>query len=293
MDARRTRGAHRRRRRDAADDRPLGHTSAGLAAAGHRDGIAWLRAHLLGDRRLVSDSPVRIRVTGERSGGGWRELPAWPPPETSERPLWLGHAGRLDATAPFGVSAGADGYRYDPGDPTPAIGAPILLSRDPVLDNRELEARDDVLVYTGDPLDEIVEAIGDVRVELFISADSEFFDVFARVCDVDAAGVSWNVCDALARVAPERFERDGDGIWRVSFALWPLGHRFAAGHRIRLQISSGAHPRYARNPGTGEDPGTATRMRPVTIEIHHGERRPSAVILPAAAQRPGRDGSVD
>jgi len=269
---------------------PWAHTSPGLAAAGHRDGIAWLRAHLLDDRRLLADSPVRIRVTGERSGGGWRELPAWPPPGTAERRLWLGDAGRLDATEPSGVSAGADGYRYDPADPTPAVGGPILLSREPVLDNRELEARDDVRVYTGDPLEEIVEAIGDVRVELFVSADSEFFDVFARVCDVDAAGASWNVCDALARVGPERFERDGDGIWRVSFALWPLGHRFAAGHRIRLQISSGAHPRYARNPGTGEDPGTATRMRPVAIEIHHGERRPSAVILPAAAQRPRRIG---
>ncbi len=62
--------------------------------------------------------------------------------------------------------------------------------------------------------------------------------------------------------------------------LWPLGHRFAAGHRIRLQISSGAHPRYARNPGTGEDPRTGTRMRAVAIEVHRGERQPSAVVLP-------------
>lgn len=69
----------------------------------------------------------------------------------------------------------------------------------------------------------------------------------------------------------------------MSFALWPMGHRFAAGHRIRLQISSGAHPRYARNPGTGEDLGTSTRMRPVSIQIHRGEPWPSAVILPSVA----------
>ncbi|MDQ6730753.1 MAG: CocE/NonD family hydrolase, partial [Actinomycetota bacterium] len=254
---------------------PWAHTSPGLAAAGHRGGIAWLRAHLLDDRRLVSEACVRIRVTGEPSGGGWRELPSWPPPRTGERPLWLGDAGRLLDIKPAAGRAGSDGYRYDPADPTPAVGGPILLSHDPVVDNRELEGRDDVLVYTGNTLAETVEAIGDVRVELFVSADGEFFDVFARVCDVDADGVSRNVCDALARVAPGRFERDGDGIWRVSFALWPLGHRFAAGHRIRLQISSGAHPRYARNPGTGEDPGTGTRMRAVAIEIHRGERQPS------------------
>lgn len=260
---------------------PWAHTSPGLAAAGHRDGIAWLRAHLLDDRRLVSGGPVRIRVTGERTGGGWRDLPAWPPPGTGERPLWLGDAGQLRETEPATDSAGADGYRYDPRDPTPAVGGPILLSRDPVVDNRELEARDDVLIYTGNVLAETVEAIGHARVKLFVSADSDFFDVFARVCDVDVDGISRNVCDALARVAPGRFERDGNGIWRVKFALWPLGHRFAAGHRIRLQISSGAHPRYARNPGTGEDPGTATRMRPAAIQIHRGERLPSAVVLPA------------
>ncbi len=242
---------------------PWAHTSPGLAAAGHRDGIGWLRAHLLDDRRLLSHSSARIHVTGERSGGGWRDLPAWPPPGTGERPLWLGDAGRLQDNEPAAASAGFDGYRYDPADPTPAVGGPVLLSRDPVVDNRKLEARVDVLVYTGEVLAETVESVGDVRVELYASADSEFFDVFARVCDVDGVGASRNVCDALARVTAERFERDEEGVWRVSFALWPMGHRFAAGHRIRLQISSGAHPRYARNPGTGEDLGTSTRMRPV------------------------------
>ena len=70
---------------------------------------------------------------------------------------------------------------------------------------------------------------------------------------------------------------------RVAFDLWPLGHRFAAGHRIRLQVSSGAHPRYARNPGTGEDFVTATTMRPADIELLHGVRHPSVLVLPALA----------
>jgi predicted acyl esterase len=105
--------------------------------------------------------------------------------------------------------------------------------------------------------------------------------VFARVCDVDEAGASWNVCDALARVAPGRFEPSEDGSWRLAFDLWPMGHRFAAGHRVRLQVSSGAHPRYARNPGTGEDPATATELRPVDVEILRGARHPSLLVLPA------------
>jgi hypothetical protein len=139
-----------------------------------------------------------------------------------------------------------------------------------------------VLTYTGPVLAEALEAIGDVFAELWVRADRPHFDIFARVCDVDAEGVSRNVCDALTSVAPQRHEQAPDGSWRVAFRLWPIGHRFAAGHRIRLQVSSGAHPRYARNPGTGDDPATATAasMRPVQIEILHGPAHPSALRLP-------------
>src|SRR6185312_15064331 len=79
-----------------------------------------------------------------------------------------------------------------------------------------------------------------------------------------------------------RFEQLADGAWRVAFDLWPIGHRFAAGHRIRLQVSSGAHPRYARNPGTGEDPFTATRLESVEVSLLHGPEHASAVVLPGA-----------
>ena len=72
---------------------PWTHTAPGLVGAGHRDGIAWLRAHLLGDRRLLRRSPVRVMVGGERSGGGWRDLDDWPPPGTGQRRLLLAAAG--------------------------------------------------------------------------------------------------------------------------------------------------------------------------------------------------------
>ena len=127
------------------------------------------------------------------------------------------------------------------------------------------------------------EAIGPVRVELWARASEPHFDLFARVCDVTPRGVSRNVCDALASVAPGRFERsDDDGAWRVRFDLWPIAHRFAAGNRIRLQISSGAHPRYVRNPGTGEDPLEAETQRPVEVELLYGPERPSLLVLPIA-----------
>ncbi len=260
---------------------PWTHTSEGLLVASLKDGVGWLRRGLLGDRRLARPGRVYVFVTGERTGGGWRELSHWPPPKTVERRLWVAEDGRLVDVQPSAESGPGDRYRYDPMDPTPSLGGPILLTRTPVVDNRPLEARADVLTYTTEPLPAVFEAIGPVRVELWVRSSSPFFDVFARVCDVDPDGASWNVCDAIARVAPDRYQRADDGSWRVAFNLWPLGHRFAAGHRVRLQVSSGAHPRYARNPGTGEDVFTATTLQPVEIELLRGPRHPSVLILPA------------
>jgi uncharacterized protein len=259
---------------------PWTHTAPGGMTAGLREGLGWLRAHLLGDDRLVRPAPVRLLITGERTGSRWRELPTWPPPGNGEHRLWLAEDRRLEEHRPAGAAGAGDHYRYDPSDPTPSLGGPVLLAREPVLDNRPLEARPDVVTYTTAPLPASFEAIGPVRVELYARADAPYFDLFARVCDVDERRASWNVTDALARVSPETFEHLDDGSCRVGFDLWPIGHRFAQHHSIRLQVSSGAHPRYARNPGTGEDPMTATVLKPVGVELLHDERHPSHVVLP-------------
>jgi putative CocE/NonD family hydrolase len=182
------------------------------------------------------------------------------------------------AAAPDSVSE-PDRYRYDPAAPTPAVGGPVLLAREPVVDNRALEARADVLVYTTEPLAADMDAIGPVAVAVHLRSSLDFFDVFARVCDVAPDGTSLNVCDALARVTPDRFEHREDGTVRVSFDLWPTAHRFAAGHRVRLQVSSGAHPRYARNPGTGEDPATAARLLVAEQQVLHDPEHPSSLTL--------------
>jgi putative CocE/NonD family hydrolase len=262
---------------------PWSHTSPGLTAASERDGVAWLRAHLLGDDRLVPSAPVRVMITGERTGGGWRDLSAWPLPGTGQRRLYVGDGGAL-TDRPANTSGG-DGYRYDPADPTPSLGGPLLLERSAVVDNAPLEERDDVLTYTTEPLAQTVEAIGHVSVELWTRADGPSFDLFARVCDVDAEGVSRNVSDAMVSVVSGRTQQDADGAWHVGFELWPIGHRFAAGHRIRLQVSSGAHPRYARNPGTGDSAAQASAetMRAVQIEVLRGAEHPSALVLPTGA----------
>jgi putative CocE/NonD family hydrolase len=253
---------------------PWTHTSPGLLEASMREALAWLRAHLVGDRRLLYDAPVRVFVGGARE---WRELPEWPPREARVVRLHLQAGGGLAVSPP--AHSPPDGYRYDPASPTPSLGGPVLLERAPVVDNRSLEARADVLTYTSEPLDGDMDVIGPVAVEVYVRSSLDYFDVFARLCDVDRSDLSLNVCDALERVAVDGSETDRDGVSRVAFELWPTAYRFRAGHRLRLQVSSGAHPRYARNPGTGEDPATASRLLAADQEVFHDPGHQSAVSL--------------
>ncbi len=256
---------------------PWRHTDQQVIGASVRDTLAWLRAYLLDDRSQLRPAPVRIFVGG---CGEWRDLPGWPPPARQQR--WHLHpAHRLDP-APPGPGE-PDGYTYDPADPTPSVGGPADHQGDAQPDNRQLESRPDVLTYTSRPIEADVEIIGQVTAELFVRSSRQHTDFFARLCDVDPTGRSTNICDALARLTPASPPAGADGVIRAEIALWPTAHRFLAGHRLRLQVSSGAHPRYARNTGTGEPLATATTLAAARQEVYHDPARPSAVILPVTS----------
>ena len=263
---------------------PWRHADQQAVATWATDSVAWLRAHLLGDRSLLRPDPVRIFVTGAEE---WRDLPTWPP-DTQQQRWHLQPDGALGSAPP--TASEPDRYSYHPGDPTPSLGGPVGLEGTARMDNRMLEARSDVLTYTSTPLPEDLEVFGEVTAELFVRSSREHTDFFARLCDVDPTGASINICDALHRLAPGRPAPEPDGAIRVRFALWPAAHRFRRGHRLRLQVSSGAHPRYARNTGSGEPLATATTLLTADQQVHHDPEHPSAVILPvAAAIEPGQD----
>ena len=113
-----------------------------------------------------------------------------------------------------------------------------------------------------------------------VSSDRPCFDVFVRLCDVSPDGTSRNVCDRLVRLPAESPDGMPGTVRSAVLRLWPAAHRFRRGHRIRVQVSSGAHPRYARNPGTGESLGTARNLLPATQHVYHSPDRPSRVVLP-------------
>src|SRR5512132_692539 len=234
---------------------PWVHASPALMALSARESLIWLQAHVHGDRSALREAPVRVFVTGAEE---WRDFAAWPPPAARPERWYLASGRRLSQGLP--AASEPDRYRYDPADPTPSVAGPLLNGRSGVADNRELESRRDVLTFTGDPLDHDLEVIGPVRAELHVRSSLEHTDFFARLCDVSPAGKSINVCDALLRVRPGAPAAEPDGSLRITIDLWPTAHRFRRGSRLRLQVSSGAHPRFARNPGTGEPLATAIRL---------------------------------
>ncbi|MDN3261266.1 CocE/NonD family hydrolase [Streptomyces sp. CSDS2] len=230
------------------------------------ESLAWLRAHLCADPSGLRPTRVRAYVGGENV---WRDLDDWPPAAAAV-PWYPAPGGQLVRQAPTD-SAPLATFRYDPADPTPSLGGPLLSRTAGPRDNGGLEARDDVLTFTGPPLTEPVDILGPVSARLSVSTDTGYADVFTRLCDVDARGRSVNVCDGLGRL-----RTSGDAPSRVTVPMGDTAHRFPAGHRIRWQISGGAHPRYARNPGTGRSPVDATEFTPVRMTLHTD----SALTLP-------------
>ncbi|MEZ4595284.1 MAG: CocE/NonD family hydrolase, partial [Chloroflexota bacterium] len=148
------------------------------------------------------------------------------------------------------------------------------------VDNRPLEARPDVLTYTTEPLSQPLTVIGHVRLRLYVRSSLEHTDFYGRLCDVVEDGRSLNVCDGLFRVQPGRGEPQPDGSLLVEVDMTATAYQFPPGHRLRLQVSSGAHPRISRNLGTGDPVMHGTTMHPANQTIYHDPAHLSALILP-------------
>jgi putative CocE/NonD family hydrolase len=259
------------------------HLIVGPWQHGHKDvlgvalaeSIAWFRAHLLGDRSGLRALPVRLFVMGADE---WRDYPSFPPPGMRQERWFLQPEGGLSTAPP--PESEPDRYRYDPADPTPGIGGAALSVNSGPKDNAPLLARADVLAYTSPPLERALEIIGPVSAELFVESSLDHTDFFVRLCDTAPSGKTINLCDGILRLTPESPPRDERGRRRITVDLWPTAHRFAAGHRVRVLVSSGAHPRFARNPGSGEPAATATTLRVSDQAVLHGPACPSAIVLP-------------
>lgn len=258
---------------------PWHHLDPECLSEGIRQGLVWFDMHLKGERRELRADPVRIYIMG---GGGWREMASWPPAAQEVR-YYLhsqdGETGQLSRELP--VDGGASvSYIYDPETPTPSLGGPVMSFHAGPVDNHDLEERPDVVTYTTPPLKEDVEVVGPVRLKLYVRSSLGHTDFFGRLCDVNPDGESININDGLIRLKPGQGIQQADGSLLVEIDMWSTANRFQAGHKIRLLVSSGAHPRWLRNLGTDESPVTATKLVPAQQTIYHDASHPSALVLP-------------
>jgi putative CocE/NonD family hydrolase len=252
------------------------------------------------DRYLKDESngwderpPLELFVLGANE---WRGEHEWPLARTEPTPWYLRRSGALDRDVPRSDEP-ADRYRYDPADPVPTHGgvSSVLTmtqgAQTPVTpgprDQRDLERRDDVLVYTSEPLDADLEVIGPVEMVLYAASSAKDTDFIVRLCDVHPDGRSIFVTEGILR-ARYRNSHEGDSmellepgeVAEYRIRCYPTANVFLKGHRLRLDVSSSSFPRFSRNLNNGEDIGTSTRMVVAEQTVLHTDVYPSHVLLP-------------
>ena len=249
----------------------------------------WLDA-VLGRSGALPGAPVRLFVMGVNR---WRDEMEWPLARTRFTDYFLhsnGSAnsrygdGALSTTPPAGEEP-ADVYTYDPARPVPFMTVPDSSQIGGPDDYSAIEQRGDVLCYTTDPLDADVEVTGPVRLRLFISSSAVDTDFTAKLVDVHPGGFCQRLCDSVLRARyREGVDRtvlmEPGQVYEIEIDLWNTSQVFLAGHRIRLEVSSSAFPKYDRNLNTGEDIGKGTRMVIAENRVWHDESRPSTLVLP-------------
>jgi uncharacterized protein len=256
---------------------PWTHGSPGGLGESLRESLGFYNEQVKGGAPRRAN--VRLFVMGTKR---WQEFDQWPP--VADRQSWyLGRGGALGPEVP--ADGPADCYRYDPADPTPGVGGAGLLGKNAgPRDQEKRESRPDVVTYTSAVLQRDLTVIGPLSATLYLRSSLAHTDFFVRLCDVSKKGKSTNVSDGIIRLGPDSVIREADGTFRLEISMWPTANTFVAGHRIRLQVSSGAHPLYARNLGTSDSLGTGTMLCATDQEVWHDEAHRSLVTLPVVTE---------
>jgi hypothetical protein len=257
--------------------------------------LRWLDYWLKGkDTGIISEPPVRVFVMGENK---WTDEAEWPIGRTLWTKYYIHSQGRANSLFGDGVLSErmpadepSDSYTNDPERPVPFITEPSFAQIGSAEDYRPVERRDDVLVYTSEPLAEDLTVCGPIQVELYASASAKDVDFMGMLIDVWPEGYAQRLIDGMVRA---RY-RDGmdkaslvepGKIYAYTLNLWNTCQTFKKGHRIRLQLASSAFPKYDRNPQTGENLARATKLEKADLRIYHDKNHPSHIILPVVPEK--------
>jgi uncharacterized protein len=257
--------------------------------------IQWFDHWLKGASNGVSTDPnVRVFVMGANT---WRTADSWPIPGTQYTRYYLSSQGNANTYTGTGVlstqqgsspdQARTDRYTYDPRNPVPSFGGRFQSAGPPPgpQDQRLIEQRPDVLVYSTPVLDKDLEVTGPVKVTLYAASSAKDTDWTAKLTDVYPDGTSMLIDYGVQRARYRSSETRPSlitphKIYKYTIEVWPTSNVFKAGHRIRLEISSSDFPMYDRNPNTGHRFGQDSQLRIARQTIYHDSRHPSSVTLP-------------
>ena len=250
-------------------------------------------------------------------GGAWRDEMQWPPQGVDNVEYYLRGDGTLAITPPA-ESASSTSYTFDPNDPAPTIGGSIQNAQIGVTgivyggafdqrgrpslliptDTLPLEARGDVVTFRTESLPDAVEVVGPIEVRLLVSSSACDTDFTAKLVDEYPAnddypnGFAMNLCDAIVRMRYREGRRRAElieplAVYEIAVGPMVTGNLFAAGHRIRLDISSSSSPQFDVNPNTGGPLGKNTGVVVARNTVHHDSQRPSRLVLPVRAADTG------
>jgi putative CocE/NonD family hydrolase len=280
----------------AGGGRKIGEVDFGGAAAEYDENeltLKWYDFLFKGVQNEFGGKPVKIFVMGANQ---WREEEDWPLTRARNTRYYLHSAGNANSLRGHGsLSLAAprtepfDHYLYDPSNPAPTMGGPLCCDGEHLApgprDQRAVEARDDVLVYSTASMTEDTEVTGPVSLELFGTSSAVDTDFAAKLVDVGPDGFAQNLTEGIVR-ARYRDSREKPvlmnpgQVYKFSIDLWSTSNVFRKGHVLRLEISSSNFPRFDRNLNTGEDAAFAQRFVSATNAVYHDSEHPSALLLP-------------
>jgi len=244
---------------------------------------AFFDRYLMGiDNGFGREGPVELFTLGANR---WRHEAAWPPPGSVQTPVYLRAGGLLSLVAPGGDET-ADSYRYDPANPVAdTVGENCWALCTALGDRRRLDGRPDILRYSGEVLEDDLELSGPVTALLYASTSAADTDFTVTLCDVFTDGTVNPIADGIVRAryrnglsAPAPVEPGRPHEYRID--LFATSYVVAAGHRLRVDVSSSCFDRFDRNPNTGEPFGRATATVVAEQTVHHSAALPSHVVLP-------------
>ena len=249
--------------------------------------LPWFDRHLRPPSRgIQAEAPVRLYVMGANV---WRDEYEWPLTRARETSFYLRSGGRANSAAGDGRLTDErpteddppDTFVADPRNPVPTRGGALIGHGAGVVAQNDVEARNDVLVYTTPVLTEDAEVTGPVSAILYVTTSVPSADFTAKLVDIHTDGVAYNVSDGIVRRAYQPSGRPAAAeATRVEIMLWPTSHVFRQGHRLRLEIAASNFPRFDRNPQTSEPIATTVAPAIATHAVYHGATTPSRMVLP-------------